>query len=279
MVDRHLLRRVLEELEAERLAPLVFGGWAGELLGLEPVRPHKDIDLLVGAEADSVDAFVAERHEVQAKRFSHKRAFVEDGELVELFLVDPATGTTKFWDRLVVEWPSLEPVIVDQFPVASPAALRARVPSVVGIDPHEPSVLQARSHGDDIDYLVDDIRTADLPTIAFDVVAAVAMLHHVDHQQGLRRLAELIAPGGILLVVGLSFARKANDHARDVWDALAIRRHTLTKRQWHTTAPIIWPPPLSYDEVRDLSAEVLPSCEVKRAAYFRYSLVWTAPSS
>lgn len=156
--------------------------------------------------------------------------------------------------------------------------LRARVPSVVGIDPHEPSVLEARSHGDDIDYLVGDIHSADLPPKTFDVVTAVAMLHHVDHQRGLERLAELVAPGGILLVVGLSFARKAHDYARDVWDAIAIRRHTLTKRQWHTTAPIIWPPPLSYDQVRGLSTEVLPSCEVTRVPYFRYSLVWTAPA-
>lgn len=157
--------------------------------------------------------------------------------------------------------------------------LRGRVPSVVGIDPHEPSVLQARSRGDDIDYLVGDIHRADLPTGAFDVVTAVAMLHHVDHRQGLQRLAELVAPGGILLVVGLSFARKAGDYVRDAWDALAIRRHTLTKRQWHTTAPMIWPPPLSYDEVRAVSADVLPTCDVKRVAYFRYSLFWARPSS
>lgn len=156
--------------------------------------------------------------------------------------------------------------------------LRGRVRAVVGVDPHEPSVLEARSHRDDIEYVVGDIRTADLPTGAFDVVTAVAMLHHVDHREGLQRLAEFVAPGGVLLVVGLSFARRARDYARDVWDAVAIRRHTLTKRQWHTTAPIIWPPPLSYDEVRTLSAEVLPACEVNRVAYFRYSLVWVRPA-
>ena len=155
--------------------------------------------------------------------------------------------------------------------------LRTRVPNVVGIDPHEPSLHEARSYGDDIEYLVGDLRTAELPPRSFDVVTAVAMLHHVDHGQGLRRLADLVAPGGRLLVVGLSFARKAGDYARDAWDALAIRRHTLTKRQWHTTAPIIWPPPLSYDQVRTLSADVLPACEVRRVPYFRYSLVWTAP--
>lgn len=153
--------------------------------------------------------------------------------------------------------------------------LRQRVGSVVGLDPHEPSVLEARSYRDDIDYVVGDLQSVDLPTAAFDVVTAVAMLHHVDHAQGLRRLAEFVAPGGMLVVVGLSYARQPRDYARDLWDAIAIRPHVLLRRQWHTSAPIVWPPPASYDQVRAISAEVLPSCQVKRVPFFRYSLVWT----
>lgn len=123
VADRQLLSRVVREVTVERLSPLVFGGWASELLGLEEPRPHKDIDLLVVASTASVDAFLATRDQIPGKRFSHKRAFIEDGVLVELFLVDPATGTTRFWDQVVVAWPSLEPVMIDELPVASPATL------------------------------------------------------------------------------------------------------------------------------------------------------------
>jgi 2-polyprenyl-3-methyl-5-hydroxy-6-metoxy-1,4-benzoquinol methylase len=155
--------------------------------------------------------------------------------------------------------------------------LRRVVASVVGLDPHEPSIEEARRYHDDIDYIVGDLATADVPGGRFDVVTAVAMLHHVDHDAGLRRLAEFVAPGGLLLIVGLSFSRRLADRARDVRDAVAIRRHTLTKTPWNTTAPIVWPPPLSYDQVRSVSAAILPDCVVKRVPYFRYSIVWKRP--
>lgn len=155
--------------------------------------------------------------------------------------------------------------------------LRLRVPEVVGVDPHAPSILDARTRSDDVEYIVGDVRTTDLPVRAFDVVTAVAMLHHLDHQQGLQRLAELVRPGGLLLVVGMARSRQPKDHLRDVWDAVAVRRHTWRRKQWHTTAPVVWPPPLTHDQVRARSAEVLPTAEVKRVAYFRYSLTWTAP--
>ncbi|HVM10525.1 MAG TPA: class I SAM-dependent methyltransferase [Acidimicrobiales bacterium] len=155
--------------------------------------------------------------------------------------------------------------------------LRRRVQSVVGIDPHEPSITQARSYGDDIEYVVGDVFEATIPGAPFDVVTACAMLHHVDHRRALERLATLVAPGGTLLVVGLSFARDPSDYARDVWDAITIRRHLLMKREWHTTAPIVWPPPLSYDQVRSVTRSVLPTCDVRRVPYFRYSIVWKRP--
>lgn len=155
--------------------------------------------------------------------------------------------------------------------------LRRRVESVIGLDPHEASITEARSFGGDIEYVVGDLDTNALPTGAFDVVTAVAMLHHTDHRRGLARLAEFVAPGGLLLVVGLSFSRTPVDRARDLWDAIAIRRHTLTRRQWHTSAPIAWPPPLNYGEVREVSALALPGCAVERVPYFRYTVTWKRP--
>ncbi|HEV2071302.1 MAG TPA: hypothetical protein VGR26_16045 [Acidimicrobiales bacterium] len=84
MKDRSLVTRVVHDLVAFGMIPLIFGGWATELLGLEPARSHRDIDLLVIAPAEVVDAFIASRNEVIEKRLSHKRAFIEAGVLVEL---------------------------------------------------------------------------------------------------------------------------------------------------------------------------------------------------
>lgn len=52
---------------------------------------------------------------------------------------------------------------------------------------------------------------ADLPAAGFDLVTFVASLHHMDLVAGLHRGAELVAPGGRLLVVGLSQNRSPVD--------------------------------------------------------------------
>ena len=155
--------------------------------------------------------------------------------------------------------------------------LRQRVPHVRAIDPDEPSIAEARSFGHDIAYEVADLQSADLAPASFDVVSAVAVLHHMDHRDGLLRLASLVAPGGLLLVVGLARSRTLAQYARDAVDAVAIRRYTFTRRVWETPAPKIWPPPVSYAEARQLSEEVLPGVEYRRVPFFRYTLSWVSP--
>lgn len=152
--------------------------------------------------------------------------------------------------------------------------LRRRVPSVVGLDPDGPSIEQARSHDDDIEYLVGDLHSAGLPEASFDVVSAVGMLHHVAQRVGLAQLGRLVRPGGMLLVVGLARSRSLRDFTRDGFDSLAVRRHTLSKGVWETPSPKIWPPPLTYAETREVSLDALPGAHFRRLPYFRYGLTW-----
>ena len=121
------MRTVVADLSGAGLRPLVFGGWAEQLLGLTPPRSHSDIELLVIAEAPAVDVFVSEHQEIVQKRFSHKRAYVQDGVMVELFLVDRSEDveTTTFWNTRLWKWPRPEPVMVDGLPVAPAGALAA----------------------------------------------------------------------------------------------------------------------------------------------------------
>lgn len=156
--------------------------------------------------------------------------------------------------------------------------LRRRVDHVTAIDPDEPSIAAARSFGDDIDYVLTDLGSAALDPGSFDVVSAVAVLHHLDHRAGLLRLASLVAPGGVLLVVGLAKSRTLPEYARDAVDAIAIRRYTFTRRVWETPAPKVWPPPVSYVEAQRLSEEALPGVEYRRVPFFRYTLAWVNPA-
>lgn len=156
--------------------------------------------------------------------------------------------------------------------------LRQRVASVVALDPHEPSIVEARSYDDDIDYRLGDLESTDLPSASFDVVSAVAMLHHLDLSEGLRRLADLVAPGGQLLIVGLARSRSLQDYGRDARDAVMIRRHTMTKHVWDTPAPKVWPPPLTYPQTERVCRTVLPDATFRRVPYFRYALTWKRAS-
>jgi hypothetical protein len=117
------LVHVLDRLEKAGLAPLVFGGWAEALLGLSAPRPHGDVDLLLPATSftglESALSARPEWREVRGKRFAHKRAFENEGVLVELTLVqDAAAGpVTFFWGDVPFHWlaPLAEatPVMID----------------------------------------------------------------------------------------------------------------------------------------------------------------------
>lgn len=155
--------------------------------------------------------------------------------------------------------------------------LRQRVELVVGLDRDEDSIEEARSYGDDIDYRLGDLQSAELEPRSFDVVTAVAMLHHIDQRSGLLRLTDLVAPGGVLIVVSHARSRTIADYARDARDVIGVRRYSWTRKVWSTPSPSVWPPPLSYGETRAASLDVLPEAKFRRVPYFRYALTWTNP--
>jgi hypothetical protein len=123
-----VLVSVVDELLDHGFDAAVFGGWAEELLELRPPREHKDIDLLIiDADVAALDRFVASRGEIELKRFSHKRAYVHNGILIELFLVRTGDNrrTTLFFDTLSYEWPAIGCVLLSGLPVASAASVTA----------------------------------------------------------------------------------------------------------------------------------------------------------
>jgi hypothetical protein len=111
--------RELASLSAHGLAPVLFGGWAKELLAAWPGGPHDDLDVLVRArQIDELDAFILARggQPFAPKRHPHKRAYVVSGILVELFLVtaDRDDLVTDFYGRYRRVWtaPISRPLVV-----------------------------------------------------------------------------------------------------------------------------------------------------------------------
>ncbi|NMD54975.1 MULTISPECIES: class I SAM-dependent methyltransferase [Tsukamurella] len=118
----------------------------------------------------------------------------------------------------------------------------------------------------------------------YDLVTMIATLHHLDLESTLARCRDLLAPGGRLLVVGLS-------RPETLGDALWVSRSALVnpvlgalRHPAPATAPA--PPPAfpvrapqqTFDEIATAAAAILPGAVVRRRIPFRYTLSWQAPA-
>jgi len=126
---------ILERFEAAKLPIWLFGGWAEEVWGISAPRTHHDIDLLYVAESfDILDQYIDHTStctEIRAKRFSHKRAVLFQGVMIEFILVESQIEGyhTQFFTNLYeLAWPCdlLDyrlPIQEQVAPIASKAAL------------------------------------------------------------------------------------------------------------------------------------------------------------
>jgi len=157
--------------------------------------------------------------------------------------------------------------------------LRARVPLVTAIDRHGPSIERARQRAGagGIEFITGDFLEYELPAGSFDLVASVAVVHHMEMEPALSRMRELLRAGGTLVVVGLGRSHRPGDFVVDAAGMIVDRLHRLTKPYTEHTSPTVWPPPLTYGQVRQTAERILPGVRYRRHALWRYSLVWNNP--
>ncbi|CAO5186118.1 Methylase involved in ubiquinone/menaquinone biosynthesis-like protein [Frankia sp. AiPs1] len=132
--------------------------------------------------------------------------------------------------------------------------------------------------GSGIDYVVGDVLIHPLAPGSFDMITSVAALHHMDAAAALTRMRELLRPGGVLAVVGLARVSGPRDLPYAAVGVLANRVLRVRRGQWHQPSPTVWPPPLTYRQMRVLAGELLPGCQFRRRLLFRYTLLWQRPS-
>jgi 2-polyprenyl-3-methyl-5-hydroxy-6-metoxy-1,4-benzoquinol methylase len=156
--------------------------------------------------------------------------------------------------------------------------LAARGLRVMGIDADAASITRATAQSTEgVKYVAGDVMTDDLPRAGFDVVFAAAVVHHLDLEPALKRLSELVAPGGRLAIVGLAASSMPLDAARDLASVVADRVQRIGKPHWEHGSPTVWPPPHTYDQVQAAASPVLPGNTFRRRLYWRYTLTWDAP--
>lgn len=157
------------------------------------------------------------------------------------------------------------------------ARLAQRIPRVVALDIDEPVLERASARFPDapVQWTHGDVMLAELPE--FDAVVSNAALHHIDDTRAaLARLARLVRPGGPLAVVTFvkPSLRETFWHVT-TWIACGIVNQV--KGKWEHTAPIKWPPPDNFGQLRAHVRAVLPGARIRRLLYGRVLISWRAP--
>jgi SAM-dependent methyltransferase len=148
---------------------------------------------------------------------------------------------------------------------------------VVAIDTDRPTLLRAASREARVVFVEGDVMTYDFGGESFDLITAVAALHHLPLRQALERLRRLLRPGGLLAAVGLYRPHTIADYA---WAAAGVPA-SFVLRRFHHFAEVDAPlqePVETLDQIRDACEELLPNAEVVRRLLFRYTLIWRKPA-
>ena len=116
----------------------------------------------------------------------------------------------------------------------------------------------------------------------------VAVLHHLDLEDPLTRIPQLLAPQGRLLIVGLARPDSLADLAFDVVSgaanpAMGILKHPRAARrpQPARDGQPVMPmkdPATSLAEIVTAARAHLPGSRVRRRLFFRYTLRWDKSS-
>ena len=165
--------------------------------------------------------------------------------------------------------------------------LARRADRVDAVDVSAAMIAAARARCPDAErvrWLVGDVLDRDLPLTegGYDVVTAVSSLHHLPLDAGLGRLAGLVRPGGVLLVVGHHRPQTLVDRW---WDVAALPANAVVGAVLALVGRAggpddegmpVCPPDSTLAEVRRAVA-VLPGATIDRGLFWRHLLVWRRP--
>ena len=149
--------------------------------------------------------------------------------------------------------------------------------SVVGIDPFDECVVEARSrvNGEDASFVCasfEDFGT-DEP---FDAIVFVASVHHMDMEKAIAKAKGLLAPKGVITIVGLASPSSALDHAIEILRVIpswvSSRLHRMESSE-DLGIPTSYAMP-TMAKVRDVASRLLPEAAIRYGLHWRYLLSW-----
>lgn len=158
--------------------------------------------------------------------------------------------------------------------------LAARVPGVTGVDRSDKAVgLSRERHGHlpNVSFVRADYLDDGLPGERYDLVTAVAVVHHADFAQAMKSLTRLLAPGGRLVVIGLARNRSLLDWTISGTAQVVTRLHQLRHGPKGGAGMPAMDPVMSWGDNDRASRRMLPGSRFRRLLLRRYLLVWDKP--
>jgi SAM-dependent methyltransferase len=154
-----------------------------------------------------------------------------------------------------------------------------RCDQVTAIEIDRETLLRATLRGDSggrISFVEGDVMRFPFPNHSFDLITAVATLHHLPLEPALNRLRNLLRPGGVLAVIGLYRINTV----QDVAFAIAGKPVSWILRHSRHCADVNAPlqePKETLKEIQAACDMLLPGNQLRRHLLFRYSVVWQKP--
>ncbi|MDL4770627.1 MULTISPECIES: class I SAM-dependent methyltransferase [Thermomonosporaceae] len=159
--------------------------------------------------------------------------------------------------------------------------LASRAAHVTGIDRSPEMIERARTlsakHGN-VEFMEADALACDLPAEGHDFVCSVTAIHHMDFTAALTAMRETLRPGGSLVVISLANSGTLGDRVYSLTCIPVHHYHRFRNRRraGDPGAPIAWPD-MTWSEVREEAARLLPGARFRRHRLWRYSIVWRKP--
>ncbi len=144
---------------------------------------------------------------------------------------------------------------------------------VVGLDV-DAAALPAASSG--VGYVLGSAEALPFGDGTFDAVTMTMVLHHVDAGRALAEAGRVLAPGGVLLVLGYGRYGGWRDAPHELRDLLTHRLVARGKVPWEP-ATAKAEPGRTWAEARADALDALPGSSYRRLAMWRYLVEWTKP--
>ena len=114
------------------------------------------------------------------------------------------------------------------------------------------------------------------PPDTFDLIVFVASLHHMDQVRAMEKAKQLLASGGLLLIVGCAYPHGPADWCMEMLRVIPakIGSYMHGEKNGGNIGMPVAAPTLSLKEIRDICRHRFPGARIRPGLYYRYLLLW-----